>query len=59
MHQRIALAVSVIAFRAVLSNIVDRKVYWQADYSTPGAPVDDAQVQAMLTAFIGEMVRVR
>lgn len=46
-----------VEFRAVLSNIVDRKVYWQAEYSTPGAPVDDAQVQAMLTAFIQGMAK--
>lgn len=49
--------VTSVEFRAVLSNIVDRKVYWQGDYTVPGAPVDDAQVQAMLTAFIQGITR--
>lgn len=45
------------AFHAALSNIVEKKAYWQGDYVASGAPVDDAQVQAMLTAFIQSMTK--
>jgi hypothetical protein len=49
--------ITSVEFRAVLSNIVERKVYWQGDYTVPGAPVDDAQVQGMLTAFLQDITR--
>lgn len=45
------------AFHATLSNIVEKRAYWQGDYVASGAPVDEAQVQAMLTAFIQSMVK--
>lgn len=48
---------SSVRFEIFLSNLLDRKIYWEGFYMMYGAPVNDGQVQTMLDTVIADIKR--